>query len=61
MLKWREEGIVLAQQEKVSAANLAEARTDKAAVGIVGRMELKSLFIDCNDQLAPVWKRVVRA
>jgi D-3-phosphoglycerate dehydrogenase len=24
-------------------------------------MELKSLFIDCNDQLAPVWKRVVRA
>jgi D-3-phosphoglycerate dehydrogenase / 2-oxoglutarate reductase len=24
-------------------------------------MELKSLFIDCNDQLAPVWQRVVRA
>jgi D-3-phosphoglycerate dehydrogenase len=24
-------------------------------------MELKSLFIDCNDRLAPVWKRVVRA
>jgi hypothetical protein len=24
-------------------------------------MELKSLFIDCNDQLAPVWQRVVCA
>ena len=24
-------------------------------------MVLKSLFIDCNDQLAPVWQRVVRA
>ncbi len=24
-------------------------------------MRLKSLFIDCNDQLAPVWQRVVRA
>ena len=24
-------------------------------------MELKSLFIDCNDQLAPVWQRVVHA
>jgi D-3-phosphoglycerate dehydrogenase len=23
-------------------------------------MDLKSLFIDCNDQLAPVWQRVVR-
>jgi hypothetical protein len=45
----------------VSAARLAEARTDKAAVGIVGRTELKSLFICCNDQLAPVWQRVVRA
>jgi len=45
----------------VSAARLAEARTDKAAVGIVGRTELKSLFIGCNDQLAPVWQRVVRA
>ena len=22
---------------------------------------MKSLFIDCNDQLAPVWQRVVRA
>ena len=21
---------------------------------------MKSLFIDCNDQLAPVWQRVVR-
>jgi hypothetical protein len=24
-------------------------------------MDLKSLFIDCNDQLAPVWQRVARA
>jgi D-3-phosphoglycerate dehydrogenase / 2-oxoglutarate reductase len=24
-------------------------------------MELNSLFIDCNDQLAAVWQRVVRA
>jgi D-3-phosphoglycerate dehydrogenase len=24
-------------------------------------MVMKSLFIDCNDQLAPVWQRVVRA
>jgi len=50
-----------ARARELSAARLAEARTDKAAVGIVGRTELKSLFIDCNDQLAPVWQRVVRA
>ena len=25
------------------------------------RNQMKSLFIDCNDQLAPVWQRVVRA
>jgi hypothetical protein len=50
-----------ARARETERSRLAEARTDKAGVGIVGRMELKSLFIDCNDQLAPVWKRVVRA
>jgi D-3-phosphoglycerate dehydrogenase / 2-oxoglutarate reductase len=25
-----------------------------------GSIELKSLFINCNDQLAPVWLRVIR-
>src|SRR5262249_46888809 len=30
-----------------------------ADCGAVGQM--KALFLDCNDQLAPVWQRVLRA
>src|SRR5580658_1159100 len=56
MLRWS----MIFSENRFPPSDQVRGQAFSGSCSIEGRV-MKSLFIDCNDQLAPVWQRVVRA